>query len=85
MEHMCKDCDYVLNADAIEPVKKIIETSVNKKQENFANGRYVRNVFEELVMIQARRVAKMSDAKKDDLMVINKIDVAQLGDKVVCK
>lgn len=85
LEHMCKDCDYVLNADAIEPVKKIIETSVNKKQENFANGRYVRNVFEELVMIQARRVAKMSDAEKDDLMVINKIDVAQLGDKVVCK
>ena len=84
LEHMCKDCDYVLNANAVELIRKIIEIAVNKNQENFANGRYVRNLFEELVMIQARRVAKMSGAKKNDLMDINKSDVALLNDKIDC-
>jgi len=82
LQYMCKDYDYVLNANAIEPIKNIIDFAVNKKQENFANGRFVRNLFDELTMNQAKRIAKTDCFSKECLVDINENDVAMLAQKM---
>lgn len=56
LQLMCNEGDYVLSESAANKLKQIFEYSVKNKKENFANGRYVRNVFEDLIMNQARRL-----------------------------
>lgn len=79
LEFMCKDNDYVLTADAVESVKKIIENAVDNKQDNFANGRFVRNLFDELIMNQAKRIAKDENLDQESMVNLNAGDVGLLN------
>ena len=56
MNMMCKKNDYVLSKNGVEKVKAIIAYGVAHKGEEFANGRLVRNLYEDMVMNHARRV-----------------------------
>lgn len=71
---MCDNNDYILTEEVISIVRKFLEESVSKKDENFANGRVVRNLFDDLVMNHARRVAKITEPTKDELSMIRKSD-----------
>lgn len=79
LEFMCKDNDYVLAADAVESIKKFIGHAVAKKQDNFANGRFVRNLFDELIMNQAKRIAKNGNLDKKNMINLNTEDVTALN------
>ena len=48
------------------------------KEENFGNGRGVRNCFEKLLEIQANRVVEISDILDKDLQTILAEDVNKL-------
>lgn len=71
---MCKHNDYKLD----EEVKKIIHLYFEKesdfKKENFANGRLVRNLYDDLVMNHARRVINLDNPSDLDLSLIKKED-----------
>ena len=41
-----------------------------ERNENFGNGRDVRNVFEDMVVRQANRVAAMEEPTKEDMMAV---------------
>ena len=56
LQLMCNEGDYVLTETAANKLKQIFEYSVMNKKENFANGRFVRNVYENIIMNQARRL-----------------------------
>lgn len=71
---MCDKNDYVLNENVRKNVYQFLEDSVSKKDENFANGRMVRNLFEDLVMNHARRVNNLENPTKDDLSIITEHD-----------
>ena len=53
---MCKNNDYKLSDEAIVELTNYFKREIDKKDENFANGRLVRNVYDNLVMNHARRV-----------------------------
>jgi len=67
---MCKNNDYILDNDALIVIRKALEESVSKKDENFANGRLVRNLYDDLVMNHARRVVNIEKPTKHDLSTI---------------
>lgn len=71
---MCEKNDYLLSQEVKESVKVFFENEINRKNENFANGRLVRNVYDNLVMNHARRVIKIADVSRDDLSVITASD-----------
>lgn len=50
------------------------EESVVKKEENFSNGRLVRNLYDDLIMNHARRVINIIDPSKNDLSLITSDD-----------
>ena len=79
LEFMCKDNDYVLTAEAVETIRKIIGNAVENKQNNFANGRFVRNLFDELIMNQAKRIAKNENLDRESMVNLNAEDVALLN------
>lgn len=67
---MCKDNDYALNEDVKISIKKYLDDQVANKGDNFANGRLIRNIYDDLVMNHARRVVEIDNANKEDLSLI---------------
>ena len=62
----CRKNDYSLDDGVRTQIREYLENCVEKKGENFSNGRLVRNIYDDLVMNHARRVVNiMSPAKKD--------------------
>lgn len=75
LDSMCKKNDYTLSSEACEKAKKLIKDAVDNKGDQFANGRLVRNLYEDLVMNHARRVNKLQEPSRQALMQIEEEDV----------
>lgn len=71
---MCKNNDYVLDDEAKEKIHLYFEQQISSKDENFANGRLVRNLYDDLVMNHARRVIKISNPVSEELSTIKAVD-----------
>lgn len=71
---MCKNNDYVLDDNAKEKIHLYFEQQISSKDENFANGRLVRNLYDDLVMNHARRVIKVDNPSIVDLSTIKAED-----------
>jgi len=74
-EYNLKKFDYQLAGGAKEKLMKVLEEAVSKKDENFGNARYVRNLFEKTLERQARRLASVPDLTEQDLMEITEEDI----------
>lgn len=70
LEGMCLKNNYVIEIDAEHSIKTFLSECVKNKNENFANGRLVRNIFDDLIMSHARRVANIENPTKKDLSLI---------------
>ena len=73
----CKKYDYVLTEDARLAVRKKITEMEACKQENFANARDVRNLFEIIITNHAARIASMKDPGAADLKEIRVQDLEE--------
>lgn len=47
---------------------------ITKKEDNFANGRLARNIYDDLVLNHARRVIKMANPSDEDLVLLLSTD-----------
>ena len=59
--------EYVIDEEALEIVKDAIHKNFIKKDKQFGNARFVRNLFEKILANQANRLAKESDMSSDNL------------------
>ena len=64
-EMRCKKGGYVLTEEAAEYAKGYFEAMYAARDENFGNGRDVRNYFEDCVTRQANRLASVEELTKD--------------------
>ena len=71
---MCVNNDYELSEDAKACAHSYLNNKVETKEDNFANGRMVRNLYEDLVMNHARRVFNINAPSKADLKTILDVD-----------
>lgn len=67
---ICKANDYKIDGSAEQNIREYLATIVTEKSDNFANGRMVRNLYDDLVMNHARRVVQLVNPKFDDLSTI---------------
>ena len=67
---MCDKNGLELTADAEESMSEYIDQMVKYKDENFGNGRDVRNFFEKVLARQATRVASNTTLKDEDFVRI---------------
>lgn len=80
LNKMCMENDYILNSEASEKIKEYLNKFTSNKDEHFANGRFVRNIFDDLIMNHARRVAEMDNPSILELKEIQKRDVQSVMD-----
>ena len=72
----CKKYDYILEEEAKNQVKSLIMLRKTERLENFANAREVRNLFEEIITNQARRIARMDNPTDEDMRTITVGDLS---------
>lgn len=73
--YMAKKGDYKLTREASNQVALVIEDAVIHKNSNFGNARFVRNLFEKIIIQQANRIATESEITNEMLVNIEKIDI----------
>lgn len=72
-EKMCKDYKYTITDEAQEYIKDYFERRYMYRNENFANGRDVRNFFEKTLINQANRLSNkgsnLTDTELSELIL----------------
>lgn len=71
---MCRNNDYTLDGESKRKIHLYFERQIASKDENFANGRLVRNIYDDLVMNHAKRVINNSNLGKLELSMIKAED-----------
>ena len=74
----CKKYDYKVDEDIKHHIRTMIAARKLLKLENFANAREVRNMFEEIIANQARRVSALENPTVEDMMRISLEDLSDL-------
>lgn len=74
-EGMSRKEDYKLSPSAKDILREIMSEALANDKGNFANGRYVRNTFEEMILNQSHRLAVMQRPSKDDLELFTDADL----------
>lgn len=75
---MCKNDDYILDDEVMEKVHSYFERQILLKNKNFANGRLVRNLYDDLVMNQAKRIIEIVNPSIVELSTIKQEDCSFL-------
>lgn len=70
LETICKKNDYILSESARIAAKQIIASELSNTQDNFSNGRMVRNLYDDITMNHARRVINSDVQTKENLSTI---------------
>jgi hypothetical protein len=65
-----KKNQYTLNDSTEAYLRTRFEIAVEKKDRNFGNARFARNVFEKSIQAQANRLAGQTNLSKDQLTEI---------------
>ncbi|TSB45339.1 AAA family ATPase [Alkalicoccobacillus porphyridii] len=67
---MCSGYEYVLSKESKKEMRLILNKLVKTKDESFANGRLIRNIYDELIMNHAKRVVNIENPSIEDLSII---------------
>ena len=62
--------DYIVDEDAREKVRVIVDEAVKDRDRHFGNARYVRNMFEKIIENQAMRLAEQGLTDRSSLQQI---------------
>ena len=71
---LCRKNGYELDSEAETFAAEFFQALYDGRDENFGNGRDVRNCFEDMVIRQANRVAAMEAPSREDLVIFTKAD-----------
>lgn len=74
-EYICNEKEYQIGTEAKKAVENWLRCKLSEKSENFSNGRFVRNLFDEIITNQAIRLSEQSNINKNDLLLIEKEDI----------
>lgn len=76
-ENLCEKNGYTLTPAALETARALFQQLYAERDDNFGNGRDVRNRFEDVISRHADRVAAMENPSKEDLMALLPEDFQQ--------
>ena len=66
----CEKNGYTLTEESEKAARELFDRLYAERNENFGNGRDVRNRFEDMIVRQSNRVAAMENPGKGDLMAV---------------
>ena len=79
-ESLCRRSMYVPDEEATAFAKEYFKNMYEYRDENFGNGRDVRNFFENAIAAHSDRVSQMEAPTRDDLMTLLKEDLEKASE-----
>ncbi|NLK63288.1 MAG: AAA family ATPase [Fusobacteria bacterium] len=79
---MCKKNDYTMDEKVIKKVRIYLEKQIFIKNKNFANGRLIRNLYDNFVMNHAKRVINIDKPGYIELTTIKVDDFSLQFDEI---
>ncbi|MBQ0016297.1 MAG: DUF4236 domain-containing protein [Bacteroidales bacterium] len=73
--HNVEKNEYELTAEADQKLRDVLSKAVAEKDQNFGNGRFVRNLFEKTIENQAARLSSVSHITRKSLVSIEAVDI----------
>lgn len=73
--YMSEKEDYFLSDRTQEVLKQLLLDTTQSSGKEFANGRFVRNIFESMIMNHARRIAKVESPTMQELKELSENDL----------
>lgn len=73
-QKLCADHQYKLSGNALQQLTKLLKQAYASKQKGFGNGRFVRNLFEQVIQKQADRLSAIGDYSVGQLMLLEAVD-----------
>ena len=70
-----KKNEYTITKEGADILKQGLEQTVQHKDRNFGNARYVRNLFEKAIQCQANRLSKTKNVGDDELVELTAADI----------
>jgi len=74
-DKLLKESEYTLTPEASKYADKLFRKMHDDRGDNFANGRSVRNLFEDAIAQHANRLAKEQEPTKEALCLLNEGDL----------
>ncbi len=74
-ELMSKENDYHLDEEAAKKLLQVFDAEVQKAGEGFGNGRFARNLFEQILRNQALRLSEIDNLTKEDFITVKAQDI----------
>lgn len=74
-ESLCLKNQYEIERNASDRIRKHFKLLFEKRGENFGNARDVRNLFEEIITKQAKRIARLHNPANADIVTIKDEDL----------
>ena len=75
---LCEKNNYTITDEALKRISDVIKNKIEEEKKDFSNGRLVRNIFETVIMNQARRVYSLKTIEESDLKNIMAEDTLSL-------
>lgn len=72
---MCADYGYQTTDEAAEALRRLFTKMYDTRDENFGNGRAVRNVFEQMLSNQGNRLAALTEVSDEELTTLDVRDL----------
>lgn len=70
----CKNNEYLIEDDLKNSLLSFFRVELSKKQPNFPNGRLSRNIFDDLVMAQSKRLSRLEKVSIPELQELRLCD-----------
>lgn len=70
----CEKNEYDVEHELKECLINYFKYELSKKENNFANGRLARNIYDDLIMAQAKRLSKQNNITIEDLKLLRLCD-----------
>lgn len=67
---MCRDNDYALSLELKNKINVFFVNEILLKNENFSNGRLVRNIYDDLIMNHAKRIVDLKNVSREELSLL---------------
>ena len=74
---LCGSSQYSVNDEVRDAMLRYFQNLYSKRDKNFGNGRDVRNIFENIITRQSKRVAKMSSPTDAEMTTITLQDLPE--------
>jgi SpoVK/Ycf46/Vps4 family AAA+-type ATPase len=71
---------YKVEPEAEKLTLDILEQAFETRDKSFGNGRFVRNLFEKMVQVQADRISTLASISEEELLTIRQADVMAVSE-----